>query len=99
MALHCMSCCPEMIDGIIGVAGYLFKITPFNKSLTIPFKIIYGKADITRPWEYVRHAYEGIIPQEKIILVEGMKHEVNEDTKVEIRKFLTEIMSDMKPKI
>jgi hypothetical protein len=37
--------------------------------------------------------YEGKIPEEQIVLIEGMKHEVNEDTKKELKRFMNDLLS------
>lgn len=62
---------------MIGFSGYLF---PFTSNEPTPrfLRIIYGKADNIRPWEYVKTTYENKIEMDKISLVDNTAHEINE---------------------
>ena len=77
---------------MIAVSGYLFPFTP-HAPTDRPLRIIYGKIDDIRPWEYVKVTYEGKIGEEKIKMLENTKHEVNSKSMEEIRKTVQEIVS------
>lgn len=79
MSLHCLYSLPELIDGAIGISGYLFPITPFFYPSN-PVHIIYGLSDALRPWEYTKVTYEGKISHDKITLIEGMGHYFDANT-------------------
>jgi hypothetical protein len=40
---------------------YMFSITKFDPESKKPIKIIYGKNDKVRPWEFTKITYEGKI--------------------------------------
>lgn len=58
MALHCLYATKIQFAGVVGVSGYLFPITPFDKDNGTPKVVIYGLADPLRPWEYVKVTYQ-----------------------------------------
>lgn len=76
MSLHCLYSTKIEFAGVIGVSGYLFPITPFDKENNTPKVIVYGAADSIRPWEYVKITYHDKIDAKQIVLIEGMDHEV-----------------------
>lgn len=57
MSLHCFYEMPETIDAIIGISGYLFPFSKFNRDDKRRLRVLYGNADILRPWEYVKVVY------------------------------------------
>lgn len=76
MSLHSFYKETDKLDGVIGISGYLFPFTPFQKSEKF-VEILYGKMDDLRPWDFVKVVYEGKIEVDKITLVENTKHEIN----------------------
>jgi len=47
--------------------------------------------DDLRPWEFTKLTYEGKISEEQFRLIPGMKHEINAETKKEMKAFFDEI--------
>lgn len=89
MALHCLYSTKIEFAGVVGVSGYLFPITPFDKNNPTPKVIVYGLADVLRPWEYVKVTYQDKIDSKQIVLIEGMEHEVKKkETNEAIAAFL-----------
>lgn len=41
----------------------MFPFTKFDPHSKKPVKVIYGKKDKVRPWEYTKVTYEGRIPE------------------------------------
>lgn len=70
---------------MIGVSGYLFPFTEWQDTARF-HKIVYGKEDMLRPWEYVKVTYEGKIGGEHVALLEETKHEVNWKVIEEVRE-------------
>ena len=64
----------------------MFPFSKFEKTEGI-IRIIHGKTDKLRPWEYVKVTYEKKI-EEEVVLLEDTDHEVNEKVKTEIVSFL-----------
>ena len=77
MSLHSFFSEKEKIDAVIGIAGYLFPFTPFEKTERF-HRILYGKTDKLRPWEYVKVTYENKIDMDKFSLLDNTGHEINE---------------------
>ena len=64
----------------------MFPFSKYQKTEGI-IRIIYGKADNLRPWEYVKVTFEKKF-EEEVVLLEETDHEVNDKAKKEIVTFL-----------
>jgi predicted esterase len=73
MSFH-LACLLPPLRGALGVAGYLFEVTPFAKKCELV--LVYGDSDSTRPWQYAGKSYEGKLHGFRVRLVEGMGHEL-----------------------
>ncbi len=58
----------------------MFPITKFDPQSNKPIRVIYGKNDKVRPWDFTKITYEGKIPEDKFKFVSGMGHEVSSKT-------------------
>ncbi|KAL4492986.1 hypothetical protein ABPG72_020765 [Tetrahymena utriculariae] len=77
------------VGGVVGLAGYYFEITKYDKQRNIPILVLHGEKDNLRPWEEVQKAYEKFQGSDKVILVKDMAHEVQ---CLETRKLFAEFL-------
>lgn len=80
MTLHCFYEEPQAIDAMLGISGYLFPFSKFNSEDKRKARVLYGQADLLRPWDYVKVMYEGKFSEEngKLLMIPETGHEVNE---------------------
>ncbi|EAS04490.2 phospholipase carboxylesterase family protein (macronuclear) [Tetrahymena thermophila SB210] len=77
------------VGGVVGLAGYFFEITKYDKQRNIPTLILHGQKDNLRIWEEVKKSYEKFQGSDKVILVQEMAHEVES---LEARKLFAEFL-------
>ena len=65
----------------------MFPFTKFDPKSKKLLKLIYGKNDKVRPWQFTKITYEGKIPEDRIKFVSGMGHEVNSKTIKEMKPY------------
>ncbi|KAL4433306.1 hypothetical protein ABPG74_017410 [Tetrahymena malaccensis] len=77
------------VGGVVGLAGYYFEITKYDKQRNIPTLVLHGQKDNLRPWGEVKKAYEKFQGSDKVVLVKEMGHEVES---LETRKLFAEFL-------
>lgn len=69
MAYHSLYSCGLPLAGMLGVGGYMFKVTPFSQQNSVPKLHIHGLSDKTREWPHVKICFDGKFKQEETVLI------------------------------